>query len=388
MIFVATTRDGDTVRYADAKRYLWWISVLSPAVPGISALLLWQTGNLFWAAFPLLFYFVLIPILDALFGEDTNNPPEEVVEQLAGDSYYRFLLFCSLPILWFSFLASAAVTASMVLPVWAFVLMALGAGAVSGGGLTVGHELGHKPHALDRLGAKLACALTGYSHFCIEHNRGHHLHVATPEDPASARLGESIYRFALREIPGTAVRGWALERARLERKGLPFWHWRNDILQGYAIALAAALLLLALFGWMVLPFLVVHHVYGWLQLTQANYVEHYGLKRKKRADGRYEPCAPRHSWNTNHIVSNLMLFHLQRHSDHHANPMRPYQALRNFDELPRLPSGYPGCFMLAASPPLWRKVMDPKVIDWASGKLENANVMPGREDYYAAKFAA
>ena len=188
--------------------------------------------------------------------------------------------------------------------------------------------------------------------------------------PPPRALGESIYRFALREIPGAALRGWRLERERLRRKGLPFWSLHNDLLQGYAITLAVALILVWQFGWIMIPFLIVHHPVGWLQLTFANYVEHYGLLRGKLKSGRYEPCQPRHSWNTNHIVSNLMLFHLQRHSDHHANPLRPYQALRNFDDLPRLPSGYPGSFVLAAVPPLWFGVMDPKVLHWARRRLE------------------
>jgi alkane 1-monooxygenase len=137
----------------------------------------------------------------------------------------------------------------------------------------------------------------------------------------------------------------------------------------------------------MLPLLLVHHAVAWSQLTFANYVEHYGLKRQKRADGRYEPCQPHHSWNTNHRVSNLLLFHLQRHSDHHANPMRPYQALRNFDELPRLPSGYPGCYWLAAFPPLWFRVMDPKVIAWANGDLSRTNLDPVNAARYA-RFSA
>ncbi len=174
--------------------------------------------------------------------------------------------------------------------------------------------------------------------------------VATPEDPTSARWNEDIYTFGLRELPATAVIAWNMERTRLERKGLSFWHWSNDLLQGYAITLVIALVLIALFGWIMIPFLLLHHFIGWTQLTMANYVEHYGLLREKKPNGRYVPCEPIHSWNTNHIVSNLLLFHLQRHSDHHANQMRPYQALRNFDELPRLPSGYPGSFLLALIP--------------------------------------
>jgi alkane 1-monooxygenase len=256
-------------------------------------------------------------------------------------------------------------------------MMAVSAGVSSGGGLTMAHELGHKPNKMDQLGAKIILALSGYAHFCIEHNKGHHTQVATPEDPASSRLGESVYAFAFRELPGAAKRGWDAEVKRLTVKGFGVWSWRNDLLQGYAAAAIIAAILVSIGGLAILPFILIHHLAAWLQLTLANYVEHYGLMRQKRDNGRYEPCEPRHSWNTNHVVSNLMLFHLQRHSDHHSNPMRPYQTLRNFDELPRLPSGYPGSFVLAAIPPLWRKVMDPKVMAWAGGDINKTNHVAG-----------
>ncbi len=377
MIFVAQTMAGGEIRWRDRKRYLWLFSVLMPLLPFAVSMIILSTGNPWWAALILLIDFGLIPVLDLVFGEDPNNPPEEVVETLAADQWYRGLLFASILAYYASFFAVAFVIGTVAMPIGAFLLLAVGAGVGAGSALTVGHELGHKPHRLDRFGAKLVNALSGYGHFCIEHNRGHHTMVATPEDPASARLGESIYAFALREIPGAAARGWRHERERLARKGLPFWHWRNDILQGYAITLAIAVVLIATFGWIMLPFLAIHHVFGWLQLTFANYVEHYGLLRDRKANGRYAPCEPRHSWNTNHIVSNLLLFHLQRHSDHHANPLRPYQTLRNFEELPRLPSGYPGSFALAAIPPLWFRVMDRKVLDWAGGDVARTNHVAG-----------
>ncbi len=347
MILVAETADGETVTFRDKKRYLWVVSILAPSLPGLCAAILLMNASVYWAVVPLIFYYLVIPTLDMMVGEDTSNPPEAVVEKLSSDNYYRILLHCSLPVFYFSFLMAAFAVGTLALPWWAFAALALGTGAASGSALTVGHELGHKPNKTDRMGAKLACAVTGYSHFCIEHNQGHHVMVATPEDPASARFNESVFRFALREIPGAAVRGW-----RLAVKGLGFWHWRNDLLQGYAFAAIVAGALITVFGLIMIPFIILHHVAGWLQLTFANYVEHYGLKREKKPNGRYVPCEPRHSWNTNHVVSNLVLFHLQRHSDHHANPLRPYQSLTDFNDLPRLPSGYHGSFVMAAIPPL------------------------------------
>lgn len=384
MIFLQS-QEADDGRHVDGKRYLWLLSAAAPAIPLLGVCLLAATGNPAFAFFSIAFSFLLIPALDLLFGEDHTNPPSEAVEALSSDNWYRILLFVSVPVAWASFLATAYVIGTFDLPWWAILGLTLGAGVASGGMLTVGHELGHKPNRLDRIGAKLACALTGYAHFCIEHNRGHHVQVATPEDPASSKLGESVYRFALREIPGAAKRGLQLERERLSKKGLPFWSAHNDLLQGYAISAAVAAMLIWQFGWIMVPFLLIHHPVGWLQLTFANYVEHYGLLRRKRENGRYEPCEPRHSWNTNHIVSNLLLFHLQRHSDHHANPLRPYQALRNFEELPRLPSGYPGSFVLAAIPPLWFRVVDPKVFAWAGGDLSRINVDPVNAAHYSAQ---
>lgn len=357
-----------------AKRWLWLVSVVGPALPGLAALLLAATGEPLWALAAPLFYYVGVPALDMLVGEDPFNPPDSDIEELAADPWYRLLLFLSIPVIWFSLIACAFAAALPGLPLWAFAALALSAGISSGGAITVGHELGHKPNALDGFGAKLANAASGYGHFCIEHNRGHHVLVATPDDPASSRFGESVWRFAAREIPGAFVRGLALERGRLAKKGYPFLHWRNEVLQGYAITLGVTAMLTLALGWKALAFMAIVCPVGWLHLTFANYVEHYGLKRERRGDGRYAPCEPRHSWNTNHIVSNLMLFHLQRHSDHHANPLRPYQTLRNFADLPSLPSGYPGSFVLAAIPPLWFRVMNPKVLAWAGGDMEKVNL--------------
>jgi alkane 1-monooxygenase len=252
----------------------------------------------------------------------------------------------------------------------------MSAGLSSVDALTVGHELGHKSGRVARFFAHAALALGAYGHFRIEHNRGHHAQVATPEDSASARRGESVYRFALRELPGAILRGWRLEAQRLARRGHSAWSWRNEVLISWLLSAAIAAAVVVAYGTVLVWFLLIHHAQAWYGLTQANYVEHYGLLRQKLPSGAYEPVAPRHSWNTNHIFSNLLLFHLQRHSDHHAHALRPYQALRDWEGLPRLPNGYPGCFGLAAVPRLWFSVMDPKLLEWAGGDIEKVNLDP------------
>ena len=377
MAFAGTGPDGQAVSYTDGKRYLYFFSLFLPLVPALAVAAYFLLGkDPLWTLVPVLFIFGLVPLVDAIIGEDTNNPPEEVVDQMSSDAYYRILVLATVPLYWISFIATAVLVGTQDLPLWSIIALVVGVGTISGGCMTTGHELGHKHSPLDRIAARLSLAVIGYAHFCIEHNRGHHVWVSTPEDPASSRMGQSIYAFALRELPGAFRRGWEQETLRLSRQKKGPWSLSNEILQGYAVTLVVAVILVSVFGWHLLPFIVAHHFIGWYGLTQANYVEHYGLLRQKRENGRYEPVAPRHSWNTNHIFSNLVTFHLQRHSDHHANPQRPYQSLRDFPDLPRLPSGYPGMFVLAAIPPLWFHVMDPKVMAWAGGDLSKVNFEP------------
>ncbi|WP_310620925.1 alkane 1-monooxygenase [Flexibacterium corallicola] len=373
MNFYTQTHDGKRTQFIDGKRYWWLIAYAGSSIPLITVALYAAFEHTAILFIPLIYFYVVIPSVDAWTGEDPYNPPDDALAQMATDPYYSWLVRCLVPYTWINLIASVWLVGTYDLALWLVVVVAFGKGLFCAGTLMIAHELGHKLNKTDQWLAKLATAAVGYGHFCIEHNRGHHVHVATPEDPASSRMGENIYAFALREIPGAFLRGWFHEKQRLQRKGLPWWSPQNDILQGYAMTLGFMAVCTALFGWKVLLFLVIQCVVSWYGLTQANYVEHYGLLRLKDENGKYERCQPRHSWNTNHIFSNLSTFHLQRHSDHHANPLRPYQTLRNFPDLPRLPSGYPGCFALAAIPPLWFRVMDPKVMEWAGGDISKVN---------------
>ncbi|MEE8220382.1 MAG: alkane 1-monooxygenase [Woeseiaceae bacterium] len=386
--YTATLDTGEAIFYRDRKRWFWSLSVLYPLQPFLGIWLHAETGNEAWLLLPLALGYVAAPILDWLLGEDENNPPEAVVLQLDRDRYYRFLTYSVVPLHYVGLIGVAYWAGTQDLAWWSFIGLAAVAGIASGLGINTGHELGHKKSKLERSLAKIVLAVPVYGHFWIEHNRGHHRDVATPEDPASARMGESIYKFALREIPGAFRRAWDIERERLERRNKPVWSTNNQILQSLSLSAVLQLGLIIAFGWKMIPFLVIHNVLAWWQLTSANYVEHYGLLRLKDQKNKYERCDPHHSWNSNHIYSNLVLFHLERHSDHHAHPLRRYQSLRHFDDLPTLPNGYFGMYLLAYVPGLWYRVMDKRLLalEHIAGDLDKVNVDPSKKKALYEKY--
>ena len=388
--FTGTADDGSEVIYTDKKRHMWWLSFVGTAIMAGTIWLYFLLGkNPLVTLIPFLYIYFVTPIIDKIVGVDTHNPPEEVVADMMKDNYYRFHIQIYIPIFFITFAAYVwFVGTQQDLPWWSVVALIIGVGSGSGAMLAYTHELGHKNNKWDQFLSKVGNCLMGYGHFNIEHNRGHHVWVSTPEDPASSRMGESIYRFILREIPGTIKRGLWHEKKRLKAQGRGFWSIHNVVLQVYVVTIAIIIGFVFMFGPNILWFLIPHHMVGWYALTQANYIEHYGLLRQKKANGKYEPCQPKHSWNTNHLWSNMALLHLQRHSDHHAYPMRPYQVLRDYPDVPALPTGYGGCFALAAIPPLWFKVMDPKVMDWAGGDITKVNVDPKRKEKLYAKYGS
>lgn len=376
--YTGVSPSGEAVHFVDSKRWLWLLSVAYPLQALVPIWLHALTGHEAWFVLPFVSNYVLAPALDWLIGEDRNNPPDAVIMQLEQDRYYRYLTYIVVPLHFVTLIVCAAYATTQGLSWWAFLLLAMVAGMTAGLAINTGHELGHKNSRIEKTLAKIVLALPAYGHFTVEHNRGHHLLVSTPEDEASARMGESIYRFAMREIPGAFRRAWKIERDRLRSRGLPLWHYSNPILQSYALSALIAVALIAAFGWLIVPFLVIHHAFAYWQLTSANYIEHYGLLRKKTAKGRYERCEPHHSWNCNFVFSNLVLFHLERHSDHHANPLRRYQSLRHYPDLPQLPNGYFGMYMLACVPALWYRVMDKRLmaLPHIDGDLDKVNIDP------------
>ncbi len=376
--------------WSDPKRYLWLLGLIVPTVPFIAWALVEATGlGVFWWFGPVLI-FGLIPALDFLIGKDAANPPDSALKWLEQDKYYRWCTYLFLPLQFSSLVFACAEWSSGGLSILESLGLAFTVAMVGGIAINTAHELGHKRKSAERWLSKIALSQTGYGHFFIEHNRGHHVRVATPEDPASSRLGESFWEFLPRTVSGSLRSALHLERVRLERAGHNgFWTISNDVLNAWAMTVVLFAGLTIGFGVEVLPWLLVQAVVGFSLLEVVNYLEHYGLLRQREEDrDRYERCRPEHSWNSNNVASNVFLYHLQRHSDHHANPVRRYQALRHYEEVPELPSGYATMIVLAYMTPLWRRVMDPKVLAHYGGDVTRANIHPRRREKILARYGA
>ena len=366
--------------WRDPKRYLWLFGAVVPALVFETWLAALATGsNLLWWCGPVI-AFVVVPVLDHLVGADADNPPDRALDRLESDRFYRWVTYLFLPSQYLSLVFACWLWAGggwvTMTPADKVGLMTT-VGIIGGVAISAAHELGHRRARLERRLSKLALAQTCYGHFFVEHNRGHHARVATPADPASSRLGESLYRFIPRSTLGGVRSAWALERTRFARMGQSHWNLRNDVLNAWLLSAVLFAALALWFGATVLPWLVGQAIIGFGMLETVNYLEHYGLRRQQLPDGRYERVAAAHSWNSNTVIANVFLFHLQRHSDHHAHPIRRYQSLRHSDEAPQLPTGYATMMLLALVPPLWRKVMDWRVLEHYGGDVTLAARLPG-----------
>jgi alkane 1-monooxygenase len=351
----------------------------------------WTGLSIFWWTTPVVVY-GLIPFFDMLLGEDDSNPPDSVMPKLAAEKYYRWVVLAAIPMQYATFIWGTwkGITGfqSGELSLVSTIGLMLSIGWTSGLAINVGHELGHQTSKLERWAAKIALAPVMYGHFYTEHNRGHHIRVATPEDPATSRFGETFYEFLPRCVYGSIKSAWEIEKQRLQKQGKSVWSIENDNLQSWAITLVLFGAMTAWLGWWALPFMILQGAYGGSLLEVVNYLEHYGLRRQQREDGSYERCQPHHSWNSNHTATNIFLYHLQRHSDHHAYPTRSFQTLRNFEGVPRLPSGYAGMIMVAYVPWLWFRLMDPKVVQHFGGDMSKANIKPSIRARVLAKYGS
>lgn len=380
------------------RRRLQWkkrgylLCLLPPSLPFTAYWLGLGTG--LWDLAALLtpvVYFLVIPLLDWLIGEDAANPAEEDQNWLLQDRFYRLLTFACLPIYAGVLIFGAWVVASAPFSLAGTVAWVVSIGLVGGvTAINTAHELIHKPGQGEQWTGGLLLASVGYGSFKVEHIHGHHVDVATPRDLSTARLGESVYGFVLRAIWRNPQRALEIEREACARRGLRWRALESEVvgwsLASVLFALACVVTVDSLTAapwWSGLLYFVGQGLVAICLLEIINYIEHYGLERRLLTAGpmagRYERVNVRHSWNANFLFTNLLLFQLQRHSDHHAHAVRRYQALRHFDESPQLPAGYSALVVLAAIPPLWRRVMDPRVAAYRSLATDfSAGQQPGR----------
>lgn len=369
--------------FKDKKRHLWLLGLATPCI-ALGSFAGYHVGpkvsKKFFASFGLTFIHGIVPVLDHLFGEDSENPPDQAIAELEADPYYARIVKLFIPLQYAANVYGTYVASKKGTPLSDQILLGTLMGMVNGVAINTAHELSHKSTKLDHYLSHLALVPSAYNHFRIEHPYGHHRRVATPEDPASSRFGETFWQFLPRTVTGSFKSAIQIEHQRLKRKERSFFSKENELLQGWGMSAAYHTLMLKMFGSRSLVFQATQSMYSITLFEAINYIEHYGLKRNKLANGQYERTQPEHSWNNNSLMTNLFLYQLQRHSDHHAYPSRSFQTLRHFDDVPQLPHGYGAMLLPAFIPSWWRKKMDQRLIEHYSGDLSKMNVYaPARE---------
>lgn len=320
-----------------------------------------------WSYSAVALLFGVLPFMELFSRGSEANLSEQGEEAATGNRVYDLIIYGLLPVQYLILVYFLVQIGQEGLPLHARVGMTIAFGLSCGVlGINAAHELGHRNTRYEQLMSRILLLSTLYMHFFIEHNRGHHKNVSTEDDPATSRYGETLYGFYVRTIRDSWLSAWRLEADRLGKEGLPFWSWWNEMLRFQVIQLAFVSAIYLFFGFFVLCHFLAGAAIGVLLLETVNYIEHYGLMRKKTGD-RYERTLPAHSWNSNHPIGRLMLLELSRHSDHHFMANRKYQILRHFDNSPQMPTGYPGMMLLALIPPLWFRVMHRQIDKYRVG---------------------
>jgi alkane 1-monooxygenase len=319
-------------------------------------------GNGLMCWLPLLYTFFLIPFAELFIKADPSNL-DEVEEALAKkNKAYDFILYAAVIMQYYSlwvFFNSLKQDGLNTIDIAGRVIsMGLLCATF---GINVAHELGHRVNKMEQTFAKMLLLTSLYMHFFIEHNKGHHKHVATPHDPSTAKYNQSLYAFWPQTLIGTYLSAWKIANEEVEKKGKRRWSLQNEMLLFQLIQLTFVLIILYFFSVKIAILFIVAALIGGLLLESVNYIEHYGLSRTQTTEQQFERVQPHHSWNSNHIIGRLMLFELSRHSDHHYLASRKYQILRSFDNAPQMPTGYPGMILLSLFPPLWFKIMHQQI---------------------------
>lgn len=320
------------------------------------------TSEGIWTLAPIGFAFVLIPVIEFLLGKNTYNLSDAEKELVKADKLYDAIIYSTVVIhlgmlIWFLNIIGNEPLTSFT-SIGRIASMGLMCGVF---GINVAHELGHRTTKYEQFMSKVMLCTSLYMHFFIEHNKGHHRNVGTPEDAATARYGESLYAFWIRSISGTYLNAWRIEKKERNRRRKTEWSFGNAMVQFQLIQIGVILSIYFIFGTQVMIAFIVSALIGILLLETVNYIEHYGLSRKKINEHRYEDVRPVHSWNSDYALGRLVLFELTRHSDHHTTPSKHYPLLDTTEDASELPAGYPSMMLLATIPPVWKKIMNKRI---------------------------
>jgi alkane 1-monooxygenase len=352
------------------KKYGYFIYLMPLFLPALSYYWAHETGlHTFFAFFPLLVVYVIVPIVDVILGKDPVNPEEDQVPGMNQERFYRWLTLSCLPLYFICIFSSGYLLLNWPeLSLFGQIGYVLSLGVVGGIiAINVGHELIHKNTKLEKISGGLLLSLVSYGGFTIEHVYGHHVHVSTPEDASSSRFNQTLYQFLPHAYVHNFLNAWKLQKNRLAKKGKTLLSTDNELIWYYLFSVVVSVILGAFFEmlgssfWLGVGVFFLQSFVAFTLLEIINYIEHYGLHRRKMGNGKYERVTPEHSWNSNYFLTNMFLFQLQRHSDHHAYAARRYQVLRHYDESPQLPFGYATMFVIALFPPLWKAIMNPRV---------------------------
>ena len=315
-----------------------------------------------WSFAPVIFAFGFIPTLELLFQPNTRNLSLTEKEIRLEDRAYDMMLYFVVPVIYVIILLYLIAVTNFDFSTKELIGLTFSLGVILGGmGINVAHELGHRHTAHEKFMAKALLLPSAYMHFFIEHNRGHHKNVSTQEDPASSRYNETLYHFWVRSVVYSFISAWNLEKKRLQRAKAPVWSLKNEMIRFQLIQITFWVSIGLVFGGFSLLLFTCAAIVGFLMLETVNYIEHYGLMRKKLPSGRYERVREVHSWNSNHVIGRIVLYELTRHSDHHFKSSKKYQVLDYHDISPQMPFGYPTSMVLSFIPPLWFKLMNPRI---------------------------
>ena len=334
--------------------------LLAYSIPIVGIIGIYYGG--IWSYTALLFAFVILPILELLMPVDKKNYTEIEVSKRLKNILFDVMLYLNVPIVYGSIVFTLYKITHVDLSLFEIIGMTISLGIILGAnGINVAHELGHRANLLERILGKFLLIPSHYTHFFIEHNHGHHLHVSTPEDPSTAKYNQNLYAFWYQTVTGTYTKAWQIQKNLNQIENRSWFAVKSDMFWFTIIQISYLLLIYYFFGNVGFIVALMAGIVGLLLLETINYIEHYGLKRNQLASGRFERVSEKHSWNSNHVLGRIMLYELTRHSDHHYKSQKKYQILEYHDASPQMPYGYPTSIVLSFFPPLWFAVMNKRI---------------------------